>query len=137
MNPLWSAWTRLFRQPRHDRRRVEKRCAAKNKRSHPRPDVEPLEDRNLLAVYAITDLGILGKLATSFAYGVNASGQVAGYSGGGQRMATLYSNGTLTGLGTLGGFSSAAYGINDSGQVVGAADTSGSSLHAFLYSGVP
>jgi probable HAF family extracellular repeat protein len=70
----------------------------------------------------------------AFAYAVNASDQVVGYSL--PARAFLYSNGTLTNLGTLGGLNSYAYGINDAGQVVGAADTTGpDSLHAFLYSG--
>jgi probable HAF family extracellular repeat protein len=83
----------------------------------------------------LSDLGSLG--SNGFAYGINGSGQVAGYSstpnplwpGCGKigycpeatDQATLWSNGTITGLGTFGGPDSHAYGINDAGQVVGTA----------------
>ena len=101
----------------------------------------------------LSDLGSLG--ADGFAYGINNSGQVAGYSstpnpewpGCGKvgycpessDEATLWSGGTITGLGTLGGPNSHAYGINDAGQVVGSADVlitdSGFELaDGFLYS---
>ena len=85
--------------------------------------------------YAVTDLGTLPGSTSSFANGINASGQVVGETGPGD--AFLYCNGTMTDLGTLpGGSESSAYGINDNGQVVGCAATStdGESCHAFLYS---
>jgi probable HAF family extracellular repeat protein len=74
----------------------------------------------------------------SEARGINASGQVAGYAttaGNRAYHAVLWSNGTMTDLGTLGGTVSEAYGINASGQVVGQSNTSGDAAqHAFLWS---
>ena len=49
--------------------------------------------------------------------------------------AYLSSGGTVTDLGTLGGFTSAATAINNAGQVVGTADLANGTSHAFLYSG--
>ena len=71
----------------------------------------------------ITDLGALGGRGSS-ASGINASGQVVGaYLGPSGQTAFLYSNGVMTGIGSLGCsgaevFASAS-GINESGQVVG------------------
>ncbi len=48
--------------------------------------------------------------------------------------AFLYSNGTITTLGTLGGANSYAYDINDKGQIVGTSTSLSGPLHAFLYS---
>ncbi len=85
--------------------------------------------------YTINDLGTLGG-ATSFAYAINASGQVVGGSltAAGSEHAFLYSDGNMLDLGTLGGGSSVAYGINDSGLAVGDSDV-GAVAHAFLYDG--
>jgi probable HAF family extracellular repeat protein len=87
--------------------------------------------------YTVTDLGTLGG-NESYAYGINNSGQIAGYAqtiGNTNYHAFLYSNGSMQDLGTLGGSYSRAYGINDNGQVVGLAYISGNSYpHAFLYS---
>jgi probable HAF family extracellular repeat protein len=90
--------------------------------------------------YTITDLGALPGFPHSFAQGINHSGQVAGFgsvtSGSGPSHAFIYTNGTLTDLGTLGGSSSNAYSLNDSGQVAGTSAVSGDfPSHAFLYSG--
>lgn len=66
----------------------------------------------------------------SYGYAINDNGQITGASNIGH--AFLYSNGSMTDLGTLGGGAGSSVGndINASGQVVG---YSGS--HAFLYSG--
>jgi probable HAF family extracellular repeat protein len=84
-----------------------------------------------------TGLGALGPGGASYAYGINQSGQVVGWSvvaGGGYAIAFLYSNGTMTPLGVLpGGSLTVAYGINDNGQIVGKGDV-GEATHAFLYS---
>jgi probable HAF family extracellular repeat protein len=82
-------------------------------------------------MYTITDLGTLGG-TISVAYGINASGQVVGwsYTGAVDPLAGNISHAFRTApnkpinpitddLGTLGGYYSWAYGINDSGQVVG------------------
>lgn len=95
------------------------------------------------------DLGTLplGALpyGTSDAYGINASGQVTGYSltsvpdavGGGSHIVTrafLYSSGSMLDLGTLGGANSRGLGINVAGQVTGWANTAGTgATRAFLY----
>jgi len=93
----------------------------------------------------MTDLGDLpGSNDFSKAYGINASGQVVGYSytssGGGDPHTFLWQNGTMTDLGTLSGSNGYSYGqgINSSGQVVGSSNTpwsdnTGSVSHAFLY----
>jgi probable HAF family extracellular repeat protein len=67
--------------------------------------------------FTFTHLGLDSAVA------INASGQVAGGSGG---HAALWSKGTgVTDLGTLGGTSSFALGMNDSGQVVGSSYLAG------------
>jgi probable HAF family extracellular repeat protein len=73
----------------------------------------------------MTNLGTLGG-QYSFAYDINASGQVVGeaYRSSGGGGAFLYSDGLMTDLGP-----GEACGINDSGQVVGKGN-----YHAFLYS---
>ena len=80
------------------------------------------------AQYLFTDLGTLSGGSRSYAYGINASGQVVGSSNltiasgpdSGPSYATLWNGTTAIALGTLpSGNGSYAYGINDSGQVVG------------------
>src|SRR4051794_14330794 len=71
------------------------------------------------APYSVTDLGTLGG-TVSEANGINASGQVVGWSSlPGGTFAFLYSDGAMHNLGTLGGTGSIAWGINDSGEIVG------------------
>ncbi len=68
------------------------------------------------------------------AYGINDAGQVVGAASGSNH-AFLYSDGTMTDLGTLpGGTYSHAFGINNAGQVVGYANTADHLVRAFLYS---
>lgn len=85
---------------------------------------------------AIRINGFSGATVTEAA-GFNDLGQVVGHSViDGQSRAFLYSNGTLSDLGSLGGggFSS-ANGINNLGQIVGvSSDTPFGPGHAFLYS---
>lgn len=79
--------------------------------------------------YSITDLGALG--GDSFSYGINAKGQVTGWTGSGS---FLYSDGRMTGIGSLGG-TTWAYAINNDAHVVGASQTGhGLDYHAFVYS---
>jgi probable HAF family extracellular repeat protein len=84
------------------------------------------------------DLGTLGG-TNSYGYGINASGQVAGWSditGDGGDHAVVWTGTALTDLGTLGGSFSKAYGINSLGDVIGISTTAGNaSTHAFLYTG--
>ena len=85
---------------------------------------------------AAQDLGTLPGYAMSAAAGVNARGDIVGYSAnaGGARRATLWrSGGGIVDLGTLpgGGFSQ-ALGSNDAGAIVGTS-TSSSGSRAFLW----
>jgi probable HAF family extracellular repeat protein len=87
--------------------------------------------------YTVTDLGTLGGTSGTYAYGINDSGEVVGYSyttSGAQR-AFLYNNGTMQNLGALSGATglSEAQGINSSGAVVGTMVNSTGTLRAFLY----
>jgi len=88
--------------------------------------------------YTLFTLGSLGG-GFSSGHGVNASGQVVGYSD----TARGYNHAFLSGangaaltaandLGTLGGNSSRGFGVNASGQVVGYSDTTSGNTHAFL-----
>jgi probable HAF family extracellular repeat protein len=68
-------------------------------------------------LYSVTALDTSGG-PSPFLWGINDAGQIIGQASNGQ--AVKYSNGTMTGLGTLGGFTnSVATGINEAGQVVG------------------
>ena len=73
---------------------------------------------------SMIDLGTLGGYGSE-ARGINARGQVAGYSSttAGWYRAFLWEKGTMTDLGVLGGGFSTAYGINQRGQVVGVSST--------------
>jgi MYXO-CTERM domain-containing protein len=69
----------------------------------------------------------------SAAWGINASGAVVGQSSVGKAtQATVFSNGSVHTLGTLGGTNSYGYGINASGQVVGVSDTASGAQHGFV-----
>jgi probable HAF family extracellular repeat protein len=112
----------------------------------------------LATTYSVTDLGSLGGGGTE-GRAINASGQVTGSSVLSKEIqvpcppqkygqpkqcftkpdhAFLWSAGTMTDLGTLGGLDSGGVAINDSGEVVGwSAPKSGSSYDAppFLWNG--
>ena len=85
--------------------------------------------------YHLTDLGTLGG-HTSHAEGINASGQVVGYSfsatDGRNARAFLYSGGMMIDSGQPFGGYTFAGDINDSGQVSGIGDAVGSS-HGFIF----
>ena len=72
----------------------------------------------------MTDLGVLTQGDSSFANGINDSGQVVGSeipTGGNYFTAVLWQNGTMTALPQAGGDDySVAYAINDAGVIVGA-----------------
>jgi len=108
------------------------------------------------ATYTITDLGSLGAGITE-GLAINASGRVTGYSvlskevqvpcppqqyGGPSKCFTkpehafLWSAGTMSDLGTLGGLDSQGVAISDSGEVVGwSAPKGGGRGDAFLWNG--
>ena len=76
--------------------------------------------------------------SSSLGFGINNSGQVVGFSSIGccTAAATLWSGGTATNLGTLGGSAGLAFAINSSGQVVGMSTITGDTAnHATLWSG--
>ena len=88
------------------------------------------------------DLGVLKGQVFSRANGINAMGQVVGFSGrerdSSESKAFLWTSQTgMLDLGTLGGSYAQAYAINDAGFVTGAAQTGGMgpmvTTHAFIY----
>lgn len=91
------------------------------------------------------DLGLLKGQTFSRANGINALGQVVGYSGrsrdGANSRAFLWSGVTgMVDIGTLGGAFAQAYAINDTGFITGTSQLRASltsTTHAFLYSLMP
>lgn len=86
----------------------------------------------------VTDLGALGGNFTT-SYGMNNLGQVVGTSttvpSNGSSHAFMYSDGQMSDLGVLSGFTSGqANAIKDAGQVVGVQSTSSGIESGFLYS---
>src|SRR5208337_2425992 len=90
------------------------------------------------AVMAFAGGYTLTYLGTNFEpMGINNSGQVVGFitTPSGDYHSALFSNGTITDLGTLPGYSeSYARGINNSGQIVGYSFNFGGAQYATLYS---
>lgn len=89
--------------------------------------------------YQYIDLGsLVSPSFSSSARDINSSGQVTGqatYSTG-QTHAFIYSGGTFTSIGDLGGHLSYGMAINDSGEVAGISfSSSASHNHAFKYTG--
>ncbi len=84
--------------------------------------------------YTITDLGTLPGGNGSGARGINAAGQITGYSSftNGGSDVFLYAGGKMTNLGNLGGGSAIGQAINSSGQVAGYSTTSQGSYNGFI-----
>jgi probable HAF family extracellular repeat protein len=97
--------------------------------------LERLEERCLLS-YTVTDLGTLGDYTQSQASAINAQGDVAGssFTDGYAADAFLYSGGSVTDLGSLGGPKTYANSLNSADQVVGSSTTPDGFPHPFLYS---
>ncbi len=85
----------------------------------------------------MTTLPDLASSGYSDAKGINNNHQIVGVSNNASDFAhaVLWSNGTITDLGTLGGTQSAAYAINGLGQITGWAQTATGATHVFLWSG--
>ncbi|MFO1514894.1 MAG: kelch repeat-containing protein [Verrucomicrobiota bacterium] len=84
--------------------------------------------------YRITALDTNDSVAT----GINASGQVCGYSTSGTNAARAwrYSPGSgLTDLGSFGGADNRALGINNAGQVIGYSTDANGRAHGFVFNG--
>ena len=90
----------------------------------------------------VTDLGVLPNQVFSRANGINAIGQVVGYSGQHRdstesRAFVWTSKMGMTDIGTLGGAYAQAYAINKGGYITGASQTQGMgpmvTTHAFIY----
>lgn len=121
---------------REMRRRFREAKAAQASASPLDDPMEPMgQQSSTPPIYAVIDLGDLGG-GSSQALGINASGQVVGWSNtssGSQQHAFLWKNGIIQDLGTFGGNASFAYGINDNGQVVGTYLNTDNGNIAFLW----
>lgn len=87
--------------------------------------------------YKVTDLGVLNSNGYSVARAVNINGQVTGSAGSSstnRSQVFVYSNGTMRGLGTLGGPSGIGNGINASGEIAGYSQNSSRVYRAFVAS---
>lgn len=87
----------------------------------------------------ITKMPTLGGTYGAMVYGMNAAGQLTGFSyrpGNTSVHAFLYDGGAAMDLGTLGGVVSQGFAINATGQIAGEANLPGdSATHAVLFSG--
>lgn len=80
-----------------------------------------------------TPPGSISPLGSGDAEGINDAGIAVGVNGS---QAVMYSGGSTTGLGTLGGSTSIALDINNNNQIIGHSFLSGNTTqHAFLYEG--
>jgi probable HAF family extracellular repeat protein len=107
--------------------------------------VGPMEPRSHATLWKDgipTDLGVLKGQVYSRANGINAMGQVVGYSGlqrdSTESRAFVWSSQTgMIDIGTLGGAYAQANAINDAGVITGASQTQGMgpilTTHAFIY----
>jgi len=99
--------------------------------------VAKIDPNRSVGLYEVVDLSTLGG-NTSYATGINESGQVSGFSEtpSGNLHAFRWQEGAgLTDLQTLGGAESQGWGINDAGEVVGESFTASGTLHAFYWNG--
>lgn len=87
---------------------------------------------NAVIPYVITDVGTLPGHNSSYAYDINARGQIVGSSKplAGYSHGFFYSNGTMIDIGD----NSEAIAINNNGQIVGQYMTSSAYPHAYCYS---
>lgn len=88
--------------------------------------------------YTMTDLGTLAAGGWSVGRGINATGQVTGASGSSSSPTAyvfVYSKGTMTSLGTLGGNTGIGNGINSSGQAAGYSTKASGTYRAFISNG--
>ena len=83
----------------------------------------------------MVDIGTLGGSLTT-PNGMNASGQIVGFSSTGSTASHAFSwtpGGGMLDLGTLGGAGSVALGVNDAGTVFGTSDTASGATHFFSW----
>jgi probable HAF family extracellular repeat protein len=87
----------------------------------------------------MSNLGDMGGTGYAVGFGINSSGQITGAlkTGPGYLNAFLYSGGSPTNLGTLGGVQSVGNGLNNAGQVTGSSTRADNSQGAFSYTSGP